>query len=184
VLWIGIRTGIRIRIDLAVLDTDPNPYWECGSGSGPRSMNIGKYLLINLVACPKSFCTFVYVCFLTFYVINVYFSCKNFTLCDFKIWSWSGSGSPWICFGWAPWIRIQICIEIKSWIRILIYTTDFCEDFCANNCEVCAAQYLWSIPAWVAQTRWPKAPSFFPPSLQEGKTKVPDGPGLQRICRN
>jgi len=37
---------IRIRIDLAVLD--PDPYWECGSGS--RSMDIDKDLPIHLVS--------------------------------------------------------------------------------------------------------------------------------------
>ncbi len=38
---------IRIRIDLAVLD--PDPYWECRSGS--RSMEIDQNKQINLVSC-------------------------------------------------------------------------------------------------------------------------------------
>ncbi len=33
---------------------------------------------------------------------------------------WPGSGSAWIRIGLAPWIRIRIIIEIKSWIRIRI----------------------------------------------------------------
>ncbi len=44
---------IRIRIGSAVLD--PNPYWECGSGS--RSMEIDQNLQVNLVSW---FCKYVY----------------------------------------------------------------------------------------------------------------------------
>jgi hypothetical protein len=46
---------IRIRIHVAVLDPDPELYWECGS-RGPRSMKIDKNLQISLFSC---FCTFV-----------------------------------------------------------------------------------------------------------------------------
>ncbi len=47
-----------IRIHLVVLD--PDPYWECGSGSGSRSKDINRNLQINLVSC-LGFCTFVVV---------------------------------------------------------------------------------------------------------------------------
>jgi hypothetical protein len=40
-----------IRIHLAVLNTDPDPYWECGSGSGSSSMKTDQNLQINLVFC-------------------------------------------------------------------------------------------------------------------------------------
>jgi hypothetical protein len=46
-LWILIR----IRFHLAALDPDPDPYWECGSGSGYGSMEIYQNLQINLVSC-------------------------------------------------------------------------------------------------------------------------------------
>jgi hypothetical protein len=49
VLWIHIL----IRINLAVLDPDPDRYWECGSGS--RSMEIGQNLQ-NLVLCLSKCC--------------------------------------------------------------------------------------------------------------------------------
>jgi hypothetical protein len=45
VLW------IRIRIDLAVLDPNPDPYWECESGTGSRRMEINQNYQINLVSC-------------------------------------------------------------------------------------------------------------------------------------
>ncbi len=65
VLW------IQIRIHLDVLD--PDPYWECGSGSGSRSMEIDQNLLIDLVsAFQKGFFTFVGtvpVCFLAYYLL-------------------------------------------------------------------------------------------------------------------
>jgi hypothetical protein len=56
VLW------IRIRIDLALLNPDPAPYWECGSGSGSRSKEQGK--LPTLTNKPvlqhfKGFCTYL-----------------------------------------------------------------------------------------------------------------------------
>jgi hypothetical protein len=57
VLW------IRIRIDLAVVDLDPDPYWECGY----RSMEIDKNLVNkNLFFClskQKGVCTFVVMYF-------------------------------------------------------------------------------------------------------------------------
>jgi hypothetical protein len=43
VLW------IRIRINLALLV--PDPYWECGSRSRNRKMEIDQNLQINLVSC-------------------------------------------------------------------------------------------------------------------------------------
>jgi hypothetical protein len=47
---------LLIRIHLTVMD--PDPYWECGSGS--RSMKIDQNLQFNLVpASKKGFCTFV-----------------------------------------------------------------------------------------------------------------------------
>jgi hypothetical protein len=62
------RAGIKslrgtIRIDLAALD--PDPYWECGSGS--RSVEIDQNLQISLVFLSLKKTFFLsFVCFLTY----------------------------------------------------------------------------------------------------------------------
>jgi hypothetical protein len=86
------RSGFTwIRIHLAVLD--PDPYWECGTGSGSRSMKIGQSL-----------------------VSTVYFSCK------IKLFVTQMSdqdpdpnlpGSAFVFFSWIR-IRTRIRIEIKG----------------------------------------------------------------------
>jgi hypothetical protein len=40
-----------IRIHFAVMDPYPDPYWECGSGSGSSSMETDQNLQLNLVFC-------------------------------------------------------------------------------------------------------------------------------------
>ena len=56
----------------------------------------------------------------TYYLLKVYFSCKNSTFCYGKVGPVSGSRSAWIRIGLAPWIQIRIRMEVKSWIRIQI----------------------------------------------------------------
>jgi len=99
----GSRFGSAwIRIHLAVLDPDPDPYRECGSGSGSRSMKIDQILQKDLIFCLSS-----YLCFFLLSTLEyLYFSCKNSTFFDFKVWP--GFGSAWIRSGLAPWIRIRI----------------------------------------------------------------------------
>jgi hypothetical protein len=82
------------RLHLAALDTDPDPYWECGSGSGYRSMEIGQNLQINLVTCLWYLPIVQHMSFI----------------------AWPVSGSARIRIGVAPWIwiRIRNRMEIKS----------------------------------------------------------------------
>jgi hypothetical protein len=37
-------------LDLALLDPDPDPYWECGSGPRSRCKEIDQNLQINLIS--------------------------------------------------------------------------------------------------------------------------------------
>jgi hypothetical protein len=62
-----------VRIHLAILD--PDPYWECGSGSGTRSMEIGQYLQINLVFCLSK--RFLYLRWYVFDLLPRIFKNKN-----------------------------------------------------------------------------------------------------------
>jgi hypothetical protein len=60
-LWIGIR------IDFALLDLDPDPYWECESVFGSRNKEIDQNLQMSLIYClSKRFCcTYGPACFMT-----------------------------------------------------------------------------------------------------------------------
>jgi hypothetical protein len=75
---------ILIRIGYSVLD--PDPYWECGSGSGSRSMEIGQRVNLIFSLLPVPTYVVVDMCFdLLEYPFQVYFSCKNLIFCDFKV---------------------------------------------------------------------------------------------------
>jgi hypothetical protein len=78
-----------------VVDPDPNPYWECGSGS--RTMKIYQNLQINLVFCLSKRLLYLrmYVFRLITYFMNI-FHVKIQLFCDFKVCPGSGSGSAWI----------------------------------------------------------------------------------------
>ncbi len=115
-LWIRIW----IHLDPHSFDflyPDPDPYWECGSGSG--RMEIDQNLQIKLVFCLSKRLLYLrmYV-FLTNDLLSVYFSSKNSTFCHLKVWPGSGSGSRLDPHWFAS--RFRIRIEIKSWIRIRI----------------------------------------------------------------
>ncbi len=105
-------------LDLAVLDPDPVPYWECGFRSGSRRIESVQKQQMNLVSCfSKGFCTFVDM-FLdqwTRYRTLLFLSCKNYLFCDFKVWPGSGSASGSVCcldpdLHWDKnnWLRIRI----------------------------------------------------------------------------
>jgi hypothetical protein len=89
------------RIDLALVDPDPS--WECGSGSGFRSKEIGQ---IN-----KAFVHTYIGMFMTYYLRKVWISCQNSTSRDDKNRSESGSGSTLVL---APWIRIRFRVKAVS----------------------------------------------------------------------
>ncbi len=101
---------------------DPVPHWPaviCSSVSGISAV-LGMWIRIQkkgkwpnkpeIQPFKKAFVP-TEVCFMTCYLHEVYFSWKNLTFCDGKVWS--GSGSAWIRIGFAAWIRF--CIEIKTW---------------------------------------------------------------------
>jgi hypothetical protein len=84
------------------------------------------------------------ICFTIYYLHKVYFSCQNSTFSDGKVWP--GSGSRWIRFGLAFWIRIRIRIhiEVKSWTRTRIETNadpkhwfKFNQILSEQNYEIC-----------------------------------------------
>ncbi len=74
---------ILIRIDLAVLDPDPDPYWDADP-------EVGKLTKISketwFPAFQKGFCTFLdtYDLRTITHLPQVHISYKNSTFCDFK----------------------------------------------------------------------------------------------------
>jgi hypothetical protein len=116
-VWIRWLTWIRFCIGNA----DPDP--------GARKIDQNKQ--INLIS---SFSKWLFlptlVCFMTYDLQNVYFSCQNPTFCDGTVWP--GSGFTWICIGLALWIQIRIRIVVKIWIQIRIQNTA-----CGNKCCTC-----------------------------------------------
>ncbi len=96
-LLIRVVDPDRIRIDLALLDPDLHSQYR------PKL----TIKTVHIPAFQKGIRTNVGVFYdLLYYPQKVYFSFKNSTFCNDKVWL--GSGSAWIS------------IEVKSWIRIPI----------------------------------------------------------------
>ncbi len=97
----------------SVVDPDPDPTRIQEQGNWPKFTNKLGFLPFKKAFVPS------YVCFWPItYLKYTYFSCKNSTFCNIKVWPRSESGSNWISIALAIWIqiRIRICTEIKSWI--------------------------------------------------------------------
>ncbi len=90
--------GSGSGFDLALLDSDPYPYWECGSGS--RRKEIDQNIQINLISSLSKRLLYLSRCILwpiTYFTnCKVYFSCQYSTFSDGKVWPRSGSALVWL----------------------------------------------------------------------------------------
>ncbi len=96
-----------IRIDLALLD--PGSHWECQEqGNWPKWTNKPNFQPLKMAFLPTQ------VCFMIYYLHEVYFSCKKSNFLTFVTASLqgSGSGSALTHIDLAPWIQIRI--EVKA----------------------------------------------------------------------
>jgi hypothetical protein len=125
----GMDPRIRIHTKMSWIRNTELDRSETGSGfwisignpdPGARKLTKIDANKVNLnLSLSKAFVP-TQVCFMTYYryLHKVYFSSKNSTVLDVKVWPRSGSG--WIRIGFALWMRIRI--KVKSWIRIPIET--------------------------------------------------------------